>query len=92
MWFLVEQTKAINRVGWKMVLAAVFARPHPGSYVSELETTSWDEALASVFDRVIIGLDGIIGAKLVIRSNTIDTCTLETLPVCQSQNCLFKNK
>ena len=87
MCFLEEQTKAINPVGWKMVLASVFAAwPHPGSYVSKLETTTWAKALPGVFDGVIIGLDGIIGGKLVIISNTIDTCTIPTLSVCQSLN------
>ena len=66
-------------------------RPHPGSSISKLETTGWAEALAGVFDRVIIGLDRIIGGKLVIISNTIDS-PLAFLLLLVSQNFCDKSQ
>ena len=70
--------------------------PTPLPPISKLETTSRAEALADVFDRVIIGLDRIIGGKLVITSNSMaryncfTTCNLGscrgTLSVSQSPN------
>ena len=55
----------------KCFILSSYPRPTPVP-ISKLKTTGRVEALAAVFDRVIIGGDRIIGVWLVIISNSRD--------------------
>ena len=55
----------------KCFILSSYLRPTPVP-ISKLKTTGRVEALAAVFDRVIIGGDRIIGVWLVIISNSRD--------------------